>query len=266
MHSNSYTIGFAAIVTIVCSLFLALASEALKPEQKKQEELYIKKIRLSVVGVEVPETLKDVDVLKLYDEKIKTVFIDETGAEVEAPQNVNAYDYEKELKRFGFSYTDVKDVSTLKSNPEYQKNHFKIPVYIRMENGQPQYYMIPLVGKGLWSTLYGLVSFEPDMNTVKGLAFYKQQETPGLGAEIERDWFKANFVGKTIFNENGDLASITVKKGDVDESVPNEKAHMVDGISGATITSSGVTKLLKKDLSLYEPYFKKNQEKNMESK
>ena len=91
------------------------------------------------------------------------------------------------------------------------------------------------------------------METVKGITFYKHGETPGLGAEVEKPWFQNNFVGKKIFDKNNDLVSITVYK-----SSSGDDIHGVDGISGATVTSNGVTSFLKSTLSNYKPYFDRN--------
>ena len=117
-------------------------------------------------------------------------------------------------------------------------------------------YAIPVIGRGLWSTLYGYLALEPDASTVKGIQFYSHKETPGLGAEIEKDWFTNNFIGKKIVNPNGELVSIEVLRGKVDE-LSNEAYHQVDGISGATMTTKGVTQFLLEDLQKYEPFFKK---------
>ena len=113
--------------------------------------------------------------------------------------------------------------------------------------------MIPISGKGLWSTLYGYFALEMDMKTVKGITFYKHGETPGLGAEVEKKWFQNNFIGKKIFDENSNLVSITVYKGSSGDDI-----HGVDGISGATVTSNGVTNFLKSILNNYKPYLERN--------
>jgi Na+-transporting NADH:ubiquinone oxidoreductase subunit C len=139
----------------------------------------------------------------------------------------------------------------------------KLPLYVREEGGAPVAYAFPIEGKGLWSTLYGYLALEPDGNTVKGITFYKHGETPGLGAEIEKPWFQKNFVGKKVLADDGSLASITVVKGKVAETVPDDrKTHSVDGISGATITSKGVTNLVRAGLERYEPFLKTIRKEN----
>ena len=98
-----------------------------------------------------------------------------------------------------------------------------------------------------------------DLNTVIGITFYKHGETPGLGGEVEKKWFQNNFVGKKIFNQTGELVSVKVVKGKVNDVYFGEALnHGVDGISGATITSRGVSYFLKRDLLKYEQYLKNN--------
>lgn len=120
-------------------------------------------------------------------------------------------------------------------------------------------YAIPISGYGLWGMMYGYLALENDLNTIKGITFYKHQETPGLGGEIEAEWFQKNFIGKKICDTNGKLKSIKVVKGAVADVIPekSEQQFCVDGISGATMTSDGITVLLLDELTRYEPHFKK---------
>jgi len=118
-------------------------------------------------------------------------------------------------------------------------------------------YILPISGKGLWSTVYGYLALEQDGITIKGITFYKHGETPGLGGEIDKDWFKDSFKGKKIASPSGELVSVTIVKGKVIDRVPSEEAyHCVDGISGATLTGNGINQFLKADLLKYEPYLK----------
>jgi Na+-transporting NADH:ubiquinone oxidoreductase subunit C len=119
--------------------------------------------------------------------------------------------------------------------------------------------VIPISGKGLWSTLYGYFAIEPDCETAKGITFYKHGETPGLGGEVEKKWFQDNFKGKKFIDDNNSLVGIQVVKGSVDET-SKEAYRQVDGISGATITSKGLEVFLKEDLAKYQAYFNLNKE------
>jgi Na+-transporting NADH:ubiquinone oxidoreductase subunit C len=115
-------------------------------------------------------------------------------------------------------------------------------------------FVLPISGKGLWSTIYGYLALDEDGNTVRGVTFYKHGETPGLGGEVENPAWCAQWQGKTILGDGGKLVGIEVKKGKVDPAKPAEKAHKVDGLSGATITSNGVTKFVKADLEAFGAY------------
>jgi Na+-transporting NADH:ubiquinone oxidoreductase subunit C len=95
---------------------------------------------------------------------------------------------------------------------------------------------------GLWGTMYGFIAIDKDLNTIQGLTFYKHKETPGLGAEIDNPNWKAKWPGRLIHDDSGNIA-IKVIKGPA--ASPSEAPHQVDGLSGATLTSNGVTNLLK---------------------
>ena len=174
------------------------------------------------------------DIIKKYEATIKEIVIDTKGNE--RPDILVSDLQVKENKTLGsFIYT-------------YNGESF-YPLY-KSKNA----IIIPISGKGLWSTLYGYFALDiNNMNTVKGITFYKHGETPGLGAEVDKAWFQNNFINKEIFDENNNLVSIVVAKGKSGENI-----HAVDGISGATVTSDGVTQFLKRTLSNYKSYFDKN--------
>ena len=163
---------------------------------------------------------------------------------------VNGFDFDAEVDAAQLDM-EVEDKKTAASSRRY-------PIY-RCTIENEVIYCVPIIGRGLWSKLYGYLSLESDLNTVKGITFYKHGETPGLGAEIEKGWFQDNFVGKKINDQTGTFISIEVVKGKAAVAYAgNEEklSHAVDGISGATITSRGVTKMLHEDLTKYVPYFK----------
>jgi len=103
--------------------------------------------------------------------------------------------------------------------------------------------ILPIKGYGLWSTLYGFVALESDLNTVAGLGFYEHAETPGLGGEVDNPNWKAQWIGKKSYDADNQQA-LTVLKGSVDNSRP-EAIHQIDGLSGATLTAKGVDNLIK---------------------
>ena len=221
MRSDAYTITFTTIVTVILGLGLSYTADSLRDRQILNEELDIKKNILSVLGYKQDTPWTDEEVQSLYDRNINEIRIDEVGSV-----------FDEVDKSDNFAYT----------------------IYQSRENNKVTGYAIPIAGKGLWGTMYGYFAIEPDAETVKGITFYKHKETPGLGAEVDKDWFKNNFIGKKLTDKNGKLVSIEVVKGYVSKTDP-DALHKVDGISGATITGSGLTTFLKSDLEKYEPYF-----------
>lgn len=230
---NSYTIGFAAAICILFSSLLTLVSKGFEEQQMLNIQIDKKVNVLRAFGFhdELTSLKSKNDIQAFYSEHVEEIVVNEQGSVIEG-------------------------LSIDKINP--QDDADKLPVYLSKKNGQVEAYAIPISGKGLWSTLYGFFSLENDLNTCRGITFYKHGETPGLGGEVEKPWFQKNFVGKQIL-KNGELQSIQVIKGKVEEVIQDadKKKHSVDGISGATITSSGVTQFLKRDLKKYEPYFSK---------
>ncbi|MEQ8835415.1 MAG: NADH:ubiquinone reductase (Na(+)-transporting) subunit C, partial [Lacipirellulaceae bacterium] len=109
------------------------------------------------------------------------------------------------------------------------------------DSGELEQIVIPIYGKGLWSTLYGFIALEKNINTVDGITYYEHGETPGLGAEIQNPDWQAKWVDKSVYDD-GEV-ELAVIKGAVDET-SETAAYQVDGLSGATITSNGVTNMI----------------------
>lgn len=229
MRSNRYTLGFTAAVTIVLGLLLSLAATSLQERQRMNVEIDMKKNILRSLGIPAdPEkVLSPQEIQDTFDHQVEGIVADRTGKLVPGmrPQDLDL------------------------------RSPAHLPVYLKKSAGNITGYAIPISGKGLWSTLYGYLAVEPDGNTVMGLTFYQHGETPGLGGEVEKDWFTSNFVGKKIFDTEGKLVSITVVKGQADPGSSGFE-HEVDGISGATMTAKGLNSFLKQDLQAYEPFFR----------
>ena len=224
VNKNSYTIGFATLMVIIVAALLSSAAIGLKPLQSKNIEQEKKQNILKSVGIELDRELAEKD----YSIYIKEELVLNHLGEIQEGSAFNV-DLSKELRK------DAKDQS--------------YPLYIAQIDGEAKY-IIPLRGKGLWGPIWGFISLEEDLNTVYAAVFDHKSETPGLGAEINRPFFQDPFTSKTIM-EDGEFVSIKVeKKGS------NGDIHKVDGISGGTITSDGVSDMIEERLSKYLPYFK----------
>ena len=228
---NKYV--FILTITVVCSFLLSLAAEGLRELYAKNVEVDKKKNILSAIGLDIDSfTIPDID--KYFNDNIDTLIVDISGNVV---YEISILDLDEiENKQTG-------EIQYFYDDKEY------LPLYNETINNV---LILPVSGKGLWSSLYGYFAIDANnYSTVKGITFYAHGETPGLGAEISKKWFQNNFIGKEIYSINNNLKSITVIKGKA--SIDNK--YQVDGISGATITSNGVTTLLKRDLERYQPYF-----------
>ena len=230
MQSNAYTLIFTSITTIILGFLLSFVSTSLKDTHQINEDIDImKNILYSLEFSEKDGSWTEEEVKNIFDSSViqKVVSVDGEVIENLTPSEIP---------------TD--------------KMETQFPLYIKIVNNSIDGYAIPISGKGLWSTLYGYFALENDGSTVKGIRFYKHGETPGLGGEVEKDWFTNNFVGKRITDMNGRLVGIQSVKGQVDTSSPNAY-HQVDGISGATMTTKGLNEFLMNDLKKYDSFFQK---------
>ena len=229
------SIKFVMLVSFVSSLVLALLYSTLINKVEENIQLDKKQSILKAIGINSSKLSSEQVNLK-YEEHINEFVINSDGEVVDIPLSEIVW---KENKSTGM--TDYL----------YSENMVQyLPLY---ESKKPNGYIIPISGKGLWSTLKGYFAISEDKNTSLGIIFYSHKETPGLGGEVDKVWFQDQFKidkGKKIFDENKNLVSITVnKKKNTDGQV-----HEVDGITGATVTSDGVTKFLRRDLERYKNF------------
>ena len=245
------TIGVAFAVCLICSLVVSASAVSLRDLQK-ENKLNDKRIKiLQVADIYDPS----ISIAEQFSE-LESKFIDfNTGLLMDEYNNFSIDDYDQIIvtkdPNLSSKVPTSEDIAIIKNRENVGK------IYIlRDEIGAIDKLVLPIRGYGLWGTLYGYISIEDDFNTVSGIEFYDHKETPGLGAEVDKNWFKNNFIGKKLVDIEGSLVSIEVVKGYVSDTDPNAM-HKVDGISGATITGKGVTTFLKSDLEKYEPYFAK---------
>ncbi len=231
-NSNSFTFIFATVMVVVVGTLLAVTFLALKPAY--DENIRREKMQNILASVKV-KVDRDAAPAK-YDELVKeTLVVDANGA----PTDGDAFslDVLKQYKDWKAGVGKAEDM--------------KFPVYKANTEGK-ELFVLPMVGTGLWGPVWGYVSVESDGRTIYGSTFDHKGETPGLGAEIATPVFIDQFPGKTITEEDGSYTGIKVYKGGSGTTDP----HGVDGISGGTITSDGVSEMLMRTLAVYDKYLK----------
>lgn len=240
-RSNTYIIIFSAVLTMILGGMLSLASVGLKPAQEKQLELDTKKKILGAVmdisAIENPNEL-----LELYKKKVNSIVVDYNGNEVTKDAKGNAVIAEK---------------VNIQKNSRFAKEDRLYPVFMfKNDNGSTDAYIFPMFGAGLWDWISGYMALGADLNTIRGIAFDHKAETPGLGARITSSEIQERYVDKQIFNESGDLMSVSMVKGEGNAGLTK---HQVDGMSGATLTGKGVNRMLMDYLNCYESFIQKVQ-------
>lgn len=242
MRGNAYTFGFITVVCVGCALLVAGTASALRKQQEFAVKIdTYKNVLISAEIIERGKSLPATEIEKLYHERVAGMLVTRTG-DVEA----DATDLTPD---------DVlKQDKVLKGTPGYVEPEKRTyPLYTSSKDGKIDAYIVPVHGKGLWSDLLGYLSLESDGKTMRNIVFYKEGETPGLGKEITKPWFQEQFKGKTY------LAADQAITFDVGRPGPTpEDPHQVSGISGSTITSRGVEKMILDMMALYKPYFEKN--------
>jgi Na+-transporting NADH:ubiquinone oxidoreductase subunit C len=229
------TITVAGVLCLVCSLLVSVTVMTLKPMQVKNKELDMKKNILMSAGL-----IKEGDDVEAAFSAIETIVIDfETGLKTDAVE-AKSYDENKAAATtdLGVKIPSNLDVGGISTRGKYAT------VYLtRDESGAVKDLILPVKGKGLWSTMYGFIALASDTKTIKGFAYYAQGETPGLGGEVDNPNWKKQWVGKKLFDDEWNVA-FEVAKGTVDHT-HGLAQYKVDGLSGATITANGVTSSMK---------------------
>ena len=258
------TIAIAVSLCLVCAVLVSFAAVALKPLQINNKEADMKKNILDVAGL----LEEGADINAAFAEKIEAKIVDlETGDYVE---NINAdeFDQRKAAKDPAQSVAipKEKDIAHIRVKAKYAK------VFLVKEGGTIKSIILPMHGYGLWSTLYGFLSVDADGQTVQSINFYDQAETPGLGGEVVNPNWRALWKGKKVYAETDQPSSekgliteadigepaLSLIKGVVDNTKPGSQ-YQVDGLAGATLTSTGVTNLVRYWMSNegFAPYLKK---------
>jgi Na+-transporting NADH:ubiquinone oxidoreductase subunit C len=230
------TIGVAFAVCLICSLVVSASAVSLRDLQK-ENKLNDKRIKiLQVADIYDPS----ISISEQFSE-LESKFIDfNTGLLMDEYNNFSIDDYDQIIvtkdPNLSSKVPTSEDIAIIKNRENVGK------IYIlRDEIGAIDKLVLPIRGYGLWGTLYGYISIEDDFNTVSGIEFYDHKETPGLGAEVDNPKWKAQWKEKKIYKDN--KVNLAVIKGKV-EAGDSESTYKIDGLSGATITSRGVTNMV----------------------
>ncbi|ETI61902.1 Na(+)-translocating NADH-quinone reductase subunit C [Marinomonas profundimaris] len=234
------TIIVALSLCLVCSIFVAAAAVGLKPIQNANKDLDRKRNILSAAGMLVPGKSID-EVFQTVETRIVNLQtgVFATEAEIKAAGiNPATYDQKAAAKnpQLSVALSGENDPASIKRRANFSA------IYLVKSGDDIDRIILPVHGYGLWSTMYGFMALKNDFNTVIGFGFYSQGETPGLGGEVDNPNWKALWKGKEVYDDQGE-AVLQLAKGGVDSSDPNA-IHKVDGLSGATLTSRGVTNLV----------------------
>lgn len=228
-QGNLYTVIYSIVLVLVVGVVLSLVYQALRPTQERNISDDTKKQILAAARI-IPE--KGQPVNELYAEYIVASYI------------VNSEGKKTDSSKSAF---DVNVANQVK----LPDNERELPVY-ECKTADGIKYILPVYGAGLWGPIWGYVAFDSNGNTIYGAYFAHQGETPGLGAEIEKPAFSNQFEGKDIFNQSGEFTSIAVvKAGQAPAS-----GDYVNAVSGGTITSQGVQKMLANSLAPYAAFLK----------
>ena len=229
------TIVTATILCVVCSVVVSSAAVGLKSFQDANKKRFRQRNILEAAGF-TRDAISEQGIDELFG-SIETQLIDLETGETADGIDVETYDQVAAAKdpsgELSMAIPAEKQTFGFKQHEKYGR------VYLMKDGDTLTKVILPIYGKGLWSTLYGFISLESDLNTVAGITFYEHKETPGLGGEVDNPKWKAMWPGKLVRGSD-DKVKLEVIKG---QAVAGSEAaqHQVDGLSGATITSRGVS-------------------------
>jgi len=254
-------IGVALGVCLVCSILVSITAVSLKSRQEDNKTMEKRKNVLIAGGL--IEEKEKADIEAIFTKNIRPALIDLVTGERLPKEKMTGllapetYDIKKSAKdpKTSIEVPAGKYASDVKRVPKH------ILLYMVKEKGTVSKVIFPVIGKGLWSTMYGFLALDKDMKTVKGFTFYEHGETPGLGGEVDNKKWKAAWKGKLIFDETLDL-KLEVIKG----IAPPESTTEIDGLAGSTLTTRGIDDMLKLwfgPKGYYRPFLEKLKKEGM---
>ncbi|MBN2798564.1 MAG: FMN-binding protein [Deltaproteobacteria bacterium] len=231
--TTTYNFVFAGGVCMLLSLGVAAAAQGLKPMQEANRKRDVQMNILSALGLpEDGSTLKGSAIEEMYEARVRQVILDTKGQPVEG----------KTTEDWKAAWAAVYNTD---KKPEL------LPVFERIDDGQPVRYALYQQGNGLWGPLSGYVAIDTKGTEYLGVTFFAPKETPGLGAEVQESWFEDQFKGKKLDPAH----PVDVVKGKAaDLCTGDQLAYCVDGVSGSTLTSNGLDAMIASGLDIYAPF------------
>ena len=222
------TVIVATALCFVCSMVVSFAAVNLKSIQEVNKAIDKQKNILQVAGV----YHEGIDVNKTFS-SFQPLVVDLNSGKFTDKFDPSIFDDKKAAQDPLLSVSLENDPASIGRRTNYATIYL-----LKKDDGSLDKVILPIHGYGLWSTLYGFIALEDNLNDIYGLQFYQHAETPGLGAEVDNPKWKAQWKGKKLNNENGELM-IQVAKTE------KYKDHHIDALAGATLTSNGVDNLVK---------------------
>lgn len=226
-------------VALICSVLVSVSAVVLRPVQMQNELIERYRNIVSLTGLVEEDGRLDDDALLAVVARLDVRVVNlETGRLVSdiAPEEVDARGAVNDPAR-SVAIPGDEDPARLGRRSIYEV------IYLVWDDGRLSRVILPIHGLGMWSTLYGYLALEADLNTIAAVSFYEQEETAGLGDQIENADWQQRWAGRRLFGPAGEVR-FRVARGAVDDASP-EAAYQVDGLSGATITASAVTALVR---------------------
>ena len=239
---NSYTILFAIGMVIIVGTLLAAIDSSLKEKIKTNKILEKQQNILYAIGINNNEGNS---VSFVSTDQAPSLFEEYIVSQIYIQGNKIVEDDEAYL-------IEVKKEKALAKDPAYDR---RLPLFIAQRDSV-RYYVAPIRGKGLWDAIWAYIAMDENM-MILGAYFDHKGETPGLGANINQRFFMDDFIGEKLLDQNENFKGIKVSKTNLDPRNEIKDDHEVDAIAGSTITGDGVSAMIKSDLRLYIPYFKK---------
>lgn len=228
--SRGKTLGVAFLVALVSAGMVSGSVALLKPRQMAQLQA-LREARLAEMVAALPG-LSDL-LRETGAETLESVVVDLTQGRIDSGTDSGGFDYlavqsDPEMTE---PLTPEQDIAGIGRRP------LRAPVYLLRGRDGLALVVLPIYGAGYQSVIRAYLALSADLSTIAGLSIYEQADTPGIGARIADPAWQASWTGRQALANSGEVVITLVRSG---ASAPNE----VDGVSGATRSSTGVVRMV----------------------